>query len=264
MDETISTIRHTLCCAVLSRRGMWRVSDGRSTCKRQAIKAGTAMEWLLALLIVVPAIIALVIWDIQSSDAPKQASPALPTSGATRPLLTGLASLTLLGWGLFVYAKLDEAENQRGAHREILALSANEEVLRNQIAQLDQSAGPLTDLQSRIAAATSRYNQAAATREQAQDMLASVQKDLEARRQQLAQASQQLETLMQQLSQARNQTQQAEQRIHTARSETESLQQARVERTRELAEVGKQLEAARQQEAQAREELARLALRSAS
>src|SRR4051794_7647490 len=220
------------------------------------------MEWLLALLIVVPAIIALVIWDIQSNDAPKQASPAVPTSGATR-LLTGLAGLMLLGWGLFVYAKLDNAENQRGARREILALSANEDALRSQMAQLDQSAGPLTDLQDRIAAATSRYNQAAATREQAQDMLASVQKDLETQREQLAQASQQLEALMQQLSQARNQTQQAEQRIHTARSETESLQQARVERTRELAEAGKLLEAARQQEAQAREELARLAQEAA-
>src|SRR3954462_7975259 len=221
------------------------------------------MEWLLALLIVVPAIIAPVIWDIQSSDAPKQASPAVPSSGATRPLLTGLAGLTLLGWGLFVYAKLDEAENQRGARREILALSANEEALRSQIAQLEQSAGPLADLQDRIAAATSRYNQAAATREQAQGMLASVQKDLEAQRQQLAQVSQQLKALMQQLSEARVQTQQAEQRIHTARSETESLQQARVERTRELAEVGKQLEAARQQEAQVREELARLAQEAA-
>jgi len=123
------------------------------------------MEWLLVLLIVVPAIIALVIWDIQSKDSTEQVSPAIPSSGATRPLLTGLAGLTLLGWGLFVYAKLDTADNQRGARREILALSANEEVLRNQIAQLDQSAGPLADLQDRIAAATSRYNQAAATRE---------------------------------------------------------------------------------------------------
>src|SRR3954452_14018140 len=129
------------------------------------IKAGTAMEWLLALLIVVPAIIALVIWDIQSSDAPKQASPAVPTSGATRALLIGFASLMLLGWGLFVYAKLDKAENQRGAHREILALSAHEEALRSQIAQLAQSAGRLTALQDRIAAERSRYNQVAATRE---------------------------------------------------------------------------------------------------
>ena len=98
------------------------------------------MEWLLVLLIVVPTIIALVIWDIQSNDAPKQASSAIPSSGATRPLLTGLAGLTLLGWGLFVYAKLDTADNQRGARREILALSANEEVLRNQIAQLERRA----------------------------------------------------------------------------------------------------------------------------
>src|SRR3954470_22392485 len=195
MDETVSTIRHTLCCAVLSRRGMWRASDGRSTCKRQALKSGTPMEWLLVLLIVVPTIIALVIWDIQSKDTPKQASPAIPSSGATRALLTGLAGLTLLGWGLFVYAKLDEADNQRGARREILALSANEEVLRNQVAQLDQSAGSLTDLQSRIAQETSRYNQATATHEQAQGLLASVQNDLEAQRQQLAQASQQLQNL---------------------------------------------------------------------
>src|SRR3954454_8577094 len=171
MVETVSTVRHTLCCADLSRGGIWRASDGWSTSKRQALKAGTAMAWLLALLIVVPAIIALVIWDIQSSDAPKQVSPAVPSSGATRPLLTGLAGLTLLGWGLFVYAKLDNAENQRGARREILALSAHEEALRSQMAQLDQSAGPLTDLQDRIAAPTSRYNQAAATREQAQGML---------------------------------------------------------------------------------------------
>src|SRR4051795_9000405 len=137
---------------------MWRASDGRSTCKRQAIKAGTLMEWLLALLIVVPAIIALVIWDIQSSDAPQQASPAVPSSGATRSLLAGLAALTLLGWGLFVYAKLDNAENQRGARREILALSANDKARRSQFAQLEQPAGPLAALQDRIAAATSRYN----------------------------------------------------------------------------------------------------------
>src|SRR5689334_9467923 len=47
------------------------------------------------------------------------------TRGDTRPALIGLAVLTLLGWGLFLYAKLDDAENQRGARRDILAVTAN-------------------------------------------------------------------------------------------------------------------------------------------
>src|SRR3954466_2425298 len=176
------------------------------------------MEWFVVLLIVVPALIALVIWDVQSKDkkvqAPSSFSSIIRRSEATRPVLIGLAIATLLGWGLFLYAELDKAENQRGARREIRALSANEEIVRNQIAQMEQSAGSLADLQNKIAAATSRYNQATATRDQAQALLASAQKDLEAQRQQQAQASQQFENLMQQLSQARAQTQEVEQRIH--------------------------------------------------
>jgi hypothetical protein len=55
--------------------------------------------------------------------------------GDTRPLLIGFSVITLLGWGLFIYAELDKAENQRGARREILALSANQESVRTQLAQ---------------------------------------------------------------------------------------------------------------------------------
>ena len=120
------------------------------------------MEWFIVLLIVVPAMIALVIWDVQSKDTKVQASSfsIIPSSDTTRLLLVGLAVATLLGWVLFLYAELDKAENQRGARREILALSANEETLRNQIAQLEQSAGSLADLQNKIIAAGTRLSEA--------------------------------------------------------------------------------------------------------
>ena len=70
------------------------------------------MEWFIILLIVVPALIALVIWDVQSKDTKVQApsfSSIIPRSDATRPVLIGLAVATLLGWGLFLYAELDKA-----------------------------------------------------------------------------------------------------------------------------------------------------------
>src|SRR3954469_12606185 len=117
----------------------------------EGTKSEIPMEWFIILLIVVPALIALVIWDVQSKDtlpAPSFSS-TIPRSDATRPVLIGLAVATLLGWGLFLYAELDKAENQRGARREIRALSANEEIVRNQIAQMEQSAGSLADLQNK-------------------------------------------------------------------------------------------------------------------
>src|SRR4051794_14685096 len=141
------------------------------------------MEWFVVLLIVVPALIALVIWDVQSNDTKVQApsfSSIIPRSEATRPVLIGLAIATLLGWGLFLYAELDKAENQRGARREIRALSANEELVRNQVAELEQSAGSLADLQNKIAKATNRDNQATANRDQDPAPLGPAQKELEA------------------------------------------------------------------------------------
>jgi hypothetical protein len=53
------------------------------------------------------------------------------TRDKTRPLLIGLAVLTLLGWGLFIHAELDKADNQHGARREILALSAIQDGLES-------------------------------------------------------------------------------------------------------------------------------------
>ena len=114
------------------------------------------MEWLFTLLIVVPALIALVLWDIQSKDTTEKASPAFPSSGGTRPLLIGLAVMTLLGWGLFLYAKLDNAENRRGARRDILAVTANLDTLKGQLAQQEQTSGSRADLQSRMLAANTR------------------------------------------------------------------------------------------------------------
>jgi hypothetical protein len=52
------------------------------------------------------------------------------TRGDSRPLLIGVAVFALLGWGLFIYAELDKADNQHGARREILALSAIQDGLR--------------------------------------------------------------------------------------------------------------------------------------
>jgi chromosome segregation ATPase len=181
------------------------------------------------------------------------------TRDNTRPLLIGLAVFTLLGWGLFIYAELDKADNQRGARREILALSANQESLSTQLAQQEQAAGSITDLQAKIIAASTRLNEATQVRDQAQAQLASVQKELETWRQQQAQDAQQLQSLMQQLSQARTETQEAEQRRSAALNELAAHPQLMADRTQELAEVGKQLEGARQQETQAREQLARLA-----
>ena len=61
------------------------------------------------------------------------------TRDNTRPLLIGLAVLTLLGWALFIYAELDKADNQHGARREILALIANQESLSTQLAQQERA-----------------------------------------------------------------------------------------------------------------------------
>jgi chromosome segregation ATPase len=186
------------------------------------------------------------------------------TRGDSRPLLIGLAVAALLGWGLYIYAEVSKAENQRGARREISALVANEETLKNQLAQQQQAAGTLADLQNQIAAFTNQSNQARTASDRAQAQLALIQKDLESQRQQQVQVAQQLQDQLQQLSQARAQTQEAEQRFNAARSETESLEQAKGARSQELAEVGKRLEAARQQETQAREDLARIAQEAAA
>ncbi len=78
------------------------------------------------------------------------------TRGNSRPFLIGLAAATLLGWGLFIYAELDKADNQHGARREILALTANQESLSTQLAQQEQAAGSITDLQAKIVAAKPR------------------------------------------------------------------------------------------------------------
>src|SRR6185369_16388033 len=110
-------------------------------CKWQAPKWEAPMEWLLILLIAVPALIALVLWDVQSKDTPEKALPVTPSSSGTRTLLIGFAVLTLLGWGLFLYAKLDDAENQRGARREILAVTANLDTAKGQLAQQEQTSG---------------------------------------------------------------------------------------------------------------------------
>src|SRR5207244_10536841 len=39
----------------------------------------------------------LILWDVQSRDTTEKAAPGIPSSGGTRPLLIGLAVLTLLG-----------------------------------------------------------------------------------------------------------------------------------------------------------------------
>src|SRR3954466_12550529 len=122
--------------------------------------------------------------------------------GDTRPLLIGLAITALLGWGLYIYAEIDKADNQHGARREILALTANQEALRTELAQQQQATGTLADLQGRITEATSRYNQSVAARDQAQARLAAMQKELDAARQQQAQLAQQLEKGTRQLSPA--------------------------------------------------------------
>ena len=150
------------------------------------------------------------------------------TRGKTRPLLIGLAVLTLLGWGLFIHAELDKADNQHGARREILALSAIQDGLKTQLADQEQAAGSIADLQAKIAAASSRLNEATQARDQAQAQLASVQTELETWRQQQAQGAQQLQDQMQQLSQARTETQEAEQRRSAALNELAAHPQLKV------------------------------------
>src|SRR3954471_21530020 len=128
------------------------------------------------------------------------------TRGDSRPLLIGLAVFALLGWGLFIYAELiiyaelDKADNQHGARREILALSAIQDGLNTQLADQEQAVGSIADLQAKIIAAGTRLSEATQARDQAQAQLASVQKELEPWRQQQAQGAQQLQDLMQQLS----------------------------------------------------------------
>ena len=114
------------------------------------------------------------------------------TGDNTRALLVGLAVLTLLGWGLFIYAELDKADNQHGARRDILALSVIQDGLKAQLADQEKATGSLTDLQTRIIAASTRLNEAAQARDQAQAQLTPVQTELETWRQQQANAAQQL------------------------------------------------------------------------
>src|SRR3954467_8933517 len=140
------------------------------------------------------------------------------TRGDTRPFLIGVAVLTLLGSGLYLYAELDKADNQHGARREILALSAIQDGLNTQLADQEQAAGSIADLQAKIIAASTRLSEATQARDQAQGQLASVQKELETWRQQ-AQGAQQLQDLMQQLFRARAETQEVEQRRSAALSE---------------------------------------------
>ena len=217
------------------------------------------MEWLFILLIVVPALIALVLWDVQSRDTTEKASPAFPSSGGTRPLLIGLAVLTQLGWGLFLYAKLDDAENRRGARRDILAVTANLDTMKGQLAQQEQTSGSLADLQNRMLAATTRLGEATQSRDQAQAQLASVQKELGTYLQQQTQLAQQIQAQTQELSRAGSETQDAEQRRTAALTDLAAHPHQMADRSQELAEIGRRLEAARQQVVEAREQLTRLA-----
>src|SRR3954467_6062506 len=152
------------------------------------------------------------------------------TRGDTRPFLIGVAVLTLLGWGLCLYAELDKADNQHGARREILALSAIQDGLNTQLADQEQAVGSLADLQAKIIAAGTRLSEATQARDQAQGQLASVQKELETWRQQQAQGAQQLQDQMQQLFRARAETQEVEQRRMAALSEITAHPQARAVR----------------------------------
>ena len=154
--------------------------------------------------------------------------------------------VTERGWGLFIYAELHGAAQNQKARQQISQLSTSEESFKTQLAQQQQASGSLADLQTRIAAATDRARQATAARDQAQAELASVQKELEAQRQQQAQVVQQLQAQTQQLSQVQGQMQETEQHLAAARNEIATNQQAMVARSQELADVGKRLEAARQ------------------
>jgi chromosome segregation ATPase len=183
--------------------------------------------------------------------------------GDTRPLLIGFSVITLLGWGLFIYAELDKAENQRGARREILALSANQESVRTQLAQQEQAAGSFADLQAKIIAATVQVSEATQARDQAQGQLTSIQKELETWRQQQAQVAQEIQSTTQELFRARTEAQELEQRRIAALNEITNHPQVMADRSQELAEVGNRLEAARQQETVAREDLARVAQETA-
>src|SRR3954470_4101186 len=169
------------------------------------------------------------------------------TRGDSRPLLIGVAVFALLGWGLFIYAELDKADNQHGARREILALSAIQGGLNTQLADWEQAVGSIADLQAKIIAAGTRLSEATQARDQAQAQLASVQKELEPWQQQ-AQGAQQLQDQMQQLFRARAETQEVEQRRMAALSEITAHPQAKADRSQELAEVGNRLEAVRQHE----------------
>ena len=136
------------------------------------------------------------------------------TRGDTRPALIGLAVLTLLGWALYIYAVLDTADNQHGARREILALSAIQDGLKTQLADQEKATGSLSDLQAQTTAASTRLNEATQARDQAQAQLASVQKELETYLQQQTQLAQQIQAQTQELSRARSEMQDAEQREH--------------------------------------------------
>src|SRR5690242_1312768 len=92
--------------------------------------------------------------------------------GENRPILIGLVLAILLGWGLFIYAELHGATQNRRAREQIRQLSTSEENLKTQLTQQQQAAGSLADLQARIAAATDQSRQAAAARDQAQAALA--------------------------------------------------------------------------------------------
>ena len=72
------------------------------------------------------------------------------TRGDTRPFLIGVAVLTLLGWGLYLDAELDKADNQHGAGCVILALSVIQDGLKTQLADQEQAAGSIADLQAKI------------------------------------------------------------------------------------------------------------------
>ena len=115
---------------------------------------------------------------------------------------------------------------KRTINTALVASSAIQDGLNTQVADQEQAAGSIADLQAKIIAAGTRLSEATQARDQAQGQLASVQKELETWRQQQAQGAQQIQTETQELFRARAETQEAEQRRMAALSEITAHPQA--------------------------------------
>ena len=116
------------------------------------------------------------------------------TRGDPRLISIGLAIAAVIGWALFIYAKVSASTQNRIARYEISELTSARDGLQQQLTLHQQAVGSLTDLQAKTQAATDQTRQATAARDQATAERAAVQRELESRRGEQAQIVEQLQT----------------------------------------------------------------------